>query len=376
MHHHAGMKRKRTGLAAAFALALAVALFSIRSTGQIPVITSRSFLSFASAHSISQAFSLKADAAGPALIPFAALDRAGYIDPERAAIYTFPYSERIAIDASGWIQYDQLGELLEIEKPGQVPLTLRAFAYPWFHAGRRFLLRADQMALAEIDDRGTIVWEHEFPMIITALDASADLAAAGLLDGSIVLMGRRGAVSYLKPDNSRGIASTVYGLALSSDGKMVAVIRGMSPKRIELFAASGTMLQKKKECLLPSNAPHQATAAFSDDGSHVIAAMGGELYHYDVRSNRVVSLASDMGQDGNRAYTVLGPAGRQSIAVLAAAPADSGKDNAIVDSCAVWVLRHGEPILSYPGAVGFSASKQTLAFVTERGVDCMKGEGL
>jgi hypothetical protein len=189
-------------------------------------------------------------------------------------------------------------------------------------------------------------------------------------------MDRDGSISFIKSDNSRGVINPVYGLALSPDGKMAVVIRGISPKRIELYAADGTILQKKKECLLPSNAPLQATAAFSDDSSHVIAAMGSELYHYDVRSNRAVSLASEMRQNSNLAYTVLGPAGRQSIAVLAGMSANSGKADGGFDSSAVWILRHGESILSYPGAVGFSASKQTLAFVTESGVDCLKGEGL
>ncbi|MCX8013264.1 MAG: hypothetical protein N3A02_03105, partial [Rectinema sp.] len=207
------MNKKRTGIILAIILCLIFNIISIRPAGKIPIIGSRTFIPFERARPLAET-----PFPDHLLIPFAAPRHAGYLDPNANQLYALSYSGRIAIDAAGWIRYDRFGDELEIEGPRQHARQLKVFAYPWFGSERRLLLRADQMALAEISADGTVVWDHEFPMIITALDASRTLVASGFLDGSLAVVDEKGAVSWVITNSSEGAIDPVYGLAVSRDG--------------------------------------------------------------------------------------------------------------------------------------------------------------
>lgn len=371
MHHRNEMKKRRFHIFAFIVAAVLFVLLSVRGTKKQEQISEAIFLPFSSALDPA---SISRQNPSPSLISFLGDGYLGYIDSANNQLYAAQFSDRAAIDSSGWISYDRLATALQAFSLGSKPSTIAGYGYPWFKSSRRFLIRADQMGIAEMHADGSIVWEREFPMPITAIDATPTTLGIGFLDGSIRFLGKKAENLYSEPHDSQQDSQhirTVYGIALSGDGRSAAVLRGMSPQKIESYRRAGTGFVKSSERELPSGAPLQATMCYAEDGSHVVIAQGEQLIYYNTKKNYVRKLANGaaLGNVASGAFVqhfVLGPTGGNTIAVLQVQSQNP-------PTTKVLILKHGIIEREEPGAVSASAGKGALIIVFRDGVEIVKG---
>ena len=375
MHHRNEMKKRRFRIVAFIVAAVLFVLLSVRGTKKQEHVTETIFLPFSSAldpANISRQYPT------PSLIPFLGDGYLGYVDSVSNKLYAAQFSDRAAIDSSGWISYDRLATAFHAFSVGSRPSTLAGYGYPWFKSSRRFMIRADQMGIAEIRTDGSIVWEREFPMPITAIDATPTTLGIGFLDGSIRLLGTKGENLYSESWNYQQNSQydsqhirTVYGIALSGDARYAVVFRGISPRTIDSYRRAGTGFVKFSERQLHGGSPLQATMCYAEDDSHVVIAQGGQLIYYNTKKNYIRELAdvdASASPDSDTLVQdfVLGPTGGNSIAVLQVQSKNP-------KAAKVLILKHGIIEREESGAVSVSVGKGTLIIVRRDGVGIVKG---
>ncbi len=249
--------------------------------------------------------------------------------------------------------------------------VLMAYAYPWFKASWRILVRSDQMGIARFNNQGSILWEKEFSMPITALDASSQVIAVGLLDGSLHIFDAEGALVFAAQAGFQDI-QTIYGIAVSGDSKYIVVLKGFSPQKIETYKQSESSYTRISESPLKQQAVLQATMAFAEDDSHVIIARENQLIYYNIKDNynKQIELQAEhnepLDKDEGVQFFALGPIGRATIAVLRIKVPDP------LDS-EVLILKHGLLRRVAPDAISVSEGQGTLAIVYRDGIELLKG---
>ncbi len=360
------MRRRFYGLILGIA-AIIFSLFSVRSTLPEREIASSVFLTFSEALDLSRIPMARTDQ----IMPFIGDSFLGYADLSKNKLYVHPFKERAAIDKLGWITYDRLATDLQLYDINGRKRSLQAYAYPWFKASWRVLLRADQMGIALIDETGFILWEKEFPMPVTAIDASSSFLAIGTLDGSISVFDRNGC-AVLSIQASFQESQTIYGLALSKDSKYLIILRGISPKKIETYRFEDNSFAKLSESSLMVNTTFQATMAIAQDNSHAIMSFGDLLIYYNIKNKYYKILEAEMlGGDLSEnqtdvRYFVLGPLGYSLVAILRSGLEDTAKSD-------VLILNHGLLVHIAHGALGAISDEEVIGFVYKDGVELLKG---
>jgi len=360
------MRRRYYGLILGIA-AIVFSLFSVRSTLPEKEITSIDFLAFSEALNLSIIPMNKSDK----ILPFVGDSLLGYADLAENKLYVHPFKGRAAIDKAGWITYDRLATNLQLYEKNGREQPLQAYAYPWFKASWRVLLRADQMGIALIDKTGFILWEKEFQMPVTAIDASSSFLAIGTLDGSISVFDRNG-WAILSIQASLQESQTIYGLALSGDSKYLIILRGISPKKIETYRFEDNSFAKLFESSLMVNTTFQATMAIAQDNSHAIMSFGDLLIYYNIKNKyyRILEaemLGGDLSENQTDVrYFVLGSLGDSLVAILRS----SLEDTASFD---VLILNHGLLVHTAHGALGAIGEEEVIGFVYKDGVELLKG---
>ncbi len=361
------MKRRSYSIVL-FLGAILFSLVSVRGARQKGVLGESTFLPFSQAQRVADLPPSRND-----LVPFIGDSMLGYLDAAAGKLYAMPYQERAVIDAQGWITYDRLATNVQLYGTDGKGKTLQAFAYPWFKASWRILIRADQMGVARIDEQGRILWEKEFSMPISALDASSSVLAVGLLDGSLYILDTQGKPVFLAQEDFHEVR-TVYGVAVSDDSKYVAVLKGLSPQKIEAYRQSASSYVRMSESILRPEAVLQTSMAFAEDDSYVILARGNQLLYYNVKANYIkqIEVSTGAAQDGlpekggDVQFFALPSPGGATVPVLQVRTSDPS-DTSIL------ILKHGLLELVAQGAVSLSGGEGWLAIVYEDGVQLVKG---
>jgi hypothetical protein len=358
--------KKRTYTVVLIIAALLFSLFSIRSTRQENAAEKCVFLPFSQAQDVANMQS-----SPDALLSFLGDSELGYIDITANRLYTQTYQGKAAIDNQGWIIYDRLATNLQLYgRDGQSRVP--AYAYPWFKASWRILVRADQMGIARINGQGAILWEKEFSMPVTALDASSQVIAVGLLDGSLRVFDVHGAPVFSVGAGFQNIRA-IYGVAVSGDSKYVVVLKGLSPQKIETYRHSESSYIKISESTLKQQFALQATTAFAEDDSHVIIACGTQLIYYNIKGNYIKKIELNRGEGGSAdwdedvQFFALRPTGGATVAVLQIEGASESLDSEVL------ILKHGLVERVAPDAISVSVKQGTLAMIYKDGIELLKG---
>jgi hypothetical protein len=358
--------RKRSYGLVLFMAAILFSLVSVRSARHEGAAGKSVFLPFSQARDLADLPSSR-----NGVLSFIGDSVLGYIDTAADRLYALPYQGRAVIDDQGWISYDSLATDLQLHGTDGRGRTLPAYAYPWFKALWRILVRGDQMGIARIDEQGTIVWEKEFSMPITALDASSRVIAVGLLDGSLHILDTHGKLVFIAPAGFQEVR-TVYGVAVSGDSRYVVVLKGLSPQKIETYRQSESSYAKISESNLRQQAVLQASMAFAEDDSHVILARGNQLLYYNVKGNYIRQIELNTGQEElpgkgeDVQFFTLKSTGGATVAVLQIQASDP-------PGTGILILKHGLLERVAPDAVSISGGQGGLAIVYKDGVELVKG---
>ena len=265
-------------------------------------------------------------------LPFRLGDRFGYFTADGSILFVETVSYGVALAPDVFATYDSLSEGFAIRSPSGAEVSrVSAPGYPFFAAGRRFLIGPDQATVTELAGNGSAAWTYQVPSIVTAFDASPSLAVFGLMDGTIVGFNRSGAVALdFAPGGSR--IAGVYGVAASPDGLLVAAITGADKQRLVILEKRSTAYRVAYHRYLASDYRRPVSMAFTEDGQRLAyeSPAGIGIYDRATHGESVVPVPATprMGQTarGGELMVFLSGKGDQKRLICTAAP-----DRRVVD---------------------------------------------
>jgi len=135
-----------------------------------------------------------------------------------------------------------------------------------------------------------VLWQRDFSSLITAFASSDGLALFGLMDGSLVGIGKDGSeLLSFSPGGSR--VAGIYGCAVSPDGQMVAAISGLDKQRIVVLERRTSAYRVTYHRWLDSDFRRPVAMGFTEDGRYLAYERpdGFSIYSCEGRSEARVS---------------------------------------------------------------------------------------
>jgi len=225
-------------------------------------------------------------------MPFRLGDRYGYFTADGDILFAATADYGVALSPDAYAPYDRLSEGFVVRSPQGTELAhVAQIGYPFFAAGRRFVIGPDQATVSELGKNGASLWSYQFPSIVTAFDASSSIAVFGLMDGGIVGLDSAGQTELnFAPGGSR--IAGVYGVAASPDGGLVAAITGADKQRLVILEKRSAAYRVTYHRYLVSNYRKPVYMSFTPDGRHLAYESPSGIGVYDVakRDETVVSV--------------------------------------------------------------------------------------
>ena len=259
-------------------------------------------------------------------IPFRLGGRFGYFSADGTILFAGTAAYGVAISPEAFASYDRLSEGFTIQSPdGSALARVSAPGYPFFAAGRRFVIAPDQAAVSELAQSGAALWTYQFGSIVTAFDASPSIAVFGLMDGRIVGLGATGTVLLDFSPGGSHIAG-VYGVAVSPDGLLAAAITGLDKQRLVIMEKRSSAYRVAYHRYLTSDYRRPVAMSFTADGSRLAyeSPSGVGVYNRSTRSESLISApaASRLGftARGGELMVLLSGSGEDKRLLYAALP--------------------------------------------------------
>ncbi len=235
--------------------------------------------------------------AGSTSIPFRLGERFGYFDSDGKILFASTPSYGVALSRTSYASYDRLSEAFSLRSPaGNELARCELPGYPFMAAGRLFVVGPSQSTVSELGADGKSLWTYEFPSLVTAFGASASLAAFGLLDGTMIGLDAKGAETlHFAPGGSR--IAGIYGIAVASDGLMVAAISGLDKQRLVVLERRSAAFRVTYHRWLDSDFRRPVALSFTADGRRLVYEAPGGAGVYD-RATRSESTLAVPGPEG------------------------------------------------------------------------------
>jgi len=228
-------------------------------------------------------------------LPFRLGDVFGYFTEEGKILFADRAAYGVALAPDAFATYDSQSEGFVLRSPtGKELSKVTAVGYPFFAAGRRFVIGPDQATISELGDSGASAWAYQFPSIVTTFDASPSLAVFGLMDGRLLGFDPSGKVVLdFAPGGSR--VAGVYGVAVSPDGLLVAAITGADRQRLVVLERRATAYRVTYHRYLPSDYRRPVAIAFTDDGKFLAyeSPAGIGIYDRAGREESVIAVPAE-----------------------------------------------------------------------------------
>jgi hypothetical protein len=233
-----------------------------------------------------------------ASIPFHLGDHFGYADDTGNFTINRKLQGNLSISDTRWAEYRATPELIEVRDPqGENLLRIEdGRGYPLFLDNRTFLIADELNTLSALDDKGSILWTHDFAAPLTWIDAAAGLVLTGSLDGVVEVLNSEGRrVFSFEPGGSR--LAVILGCAISRDGSRLGIISGIDDQRfllLERFGApeSGEYKVSYHE-FLEDGFRRPVPISFIDNDSRIVFERQGGLGIHDLSSRTTVRIPLD-----------------------------------------------------------------------------------
>ncbi len=209
---------------------------------------------------------------GTALAPFQLADRFGYVTPVGTLAYLSSTGFRVTLSPRGFVTYPRVGTTWLLQDgTGEVLLPFSGNGYPLLSGdgARLFLVRTDLTGLTELSARGEPAWTRDFPTLMTTASVSGDWTAVGLLDGTLALLDRGGAVAFQRQVPGSRIP-VVLGCAVTPDGSRLAAVAGIDPQYVIVFERRGTSWAVVSQAELGTDFRREVRIGFAPDGRWLV----------------------------------------------------------------------------------------------------------
>lgn len=213
--------------------------------------------------------------AEPGWVPFIVKDYFGYISPDGSELFRDAVQGRVALLPQAFCNYDKLGDNLVIRDPVQNYMyPIDVLGYPIVRDDLFFILSADMTGVTVCSAGGEFLFDRRFTSLISSIDCSGGIVSIGLLKGRTEIFDREGNnIASLESSGSR--IDAVYGTAVSSDGRMIAVIHGLDPQRVSIYRRQTGEYTQMKRFSLDEERRSQVIVAFSEDNTQLLVETAG-----------------------------------------------------------------------------------------------------
>lgn len=200
--------------------------------------------------------------------PFQLGDLYGFVTPDGklASIARAPF--RVALSRRGAVPFARIGGTWMFDGPsGRALASFSGSGYPLLSPDgeRIFLVKTDLTGLSELGESGEPAWTRDVPSLLTSVAIAGDWLAVGLLDGSVAVVDRRGAVVFEDAPAGSRIAAT-YGVAVTADGGRLAAVTGIGPRVLTLWRRSRGGYVPSARIPLHADVRREVRVAFAADG--------------------------------------------------------------------------------------------------------------
>lgn len=212
--------------------------------------------------------------------------RYGAVTPDGTRIWSRGAAFDAAVSDTLFLPYDRESKVLEAFMPGgDTAFRIQAEGWPFFRAGRLFLMSPEMDSVSEYSPEGELLWSYDFPFKITDFDATESLAVAGLLDGSIECVDSSGkSVFSFTPGGSR--IEVTLGVALDPREEAIAAVCGADRQRFILLVRKGGTFKVQYHRYLDSDYREPVTVRFTGDGRYVLYRQSEGIAVYDRQTGR------------------------------------------------------------------------------------------
>jgi len=175
------------------------------------------------------------------LLPFTLGNRFGYLSDDGKFAINQIRDGYISISERSWAEYEALPSSIKVMDPydEEIFIVENPKGYPLFLDNRNFIVGSEQNSITALSPAGEELWTHDFPALLTCVDAAGGYLLAGTLDGAVELLDFAGNMVFtpFEPGGSR--YSVILGCAISQDASRLALISGVEKQRFLLLEHSG-----------------------------------------------------------------------------------------------------------------------------------------
>ena len=223
-------------------------------------------------------------------IPFKIGNSFGYFNEEGELAYLDKIFYGIAQSEKYFINYSSISSQIVINNNrGEFVNTVSANGYPWFRNGRLFLVSTNRKKVSEITVEGDLLWSDENLSEITSLDSNSSHAAAGYVNGDVIIVGPDYSIEKLfKPDLSR--INTVYGTGISDDSEYIAVISGIEPQYMLLFRKNHDEYTRIFSYQFVDSLRYSRLIDFTEDNKYLYFGSFESFYCYDIEKRNLYKI--------------------------------------------------------------------------------------
>ena len=249
----------------------------------------------------------------------------GYITGDGGLLHAEKTLFRVALAETGFINYTRLGtDWLLQDRNGKRVLSFSGHGYPLLSGdGKRiFNVKTDLTGIIESDKAGEPLWDRDFPSMMTSISLRGESLLVGLLNGTLLLLGRQGSPLFeYAPGESR--IPVILGDAVSGDGALLAAVSGIDPQYLTVMRRGGSTFARLSKTALSSDFRREVRMSFSPDSRFLMLEGERSTGLYDPASRRL-SWVSLRGTVAGMSFP-----GRGQYAALAA------RDGPLAELCIV-----------------------------------------
>jgi len=142
---------------------------------------------------------------------------------------SFPY--KAAVSSNHYATYLTNSQSIKLYEPkGTETGTIQQKGFPYIQDDNIYVFLPGGSSFSKCDDSGEVKWTYEAYAPVTAFSTTDKECAAGLADGSVIVLDENGKKSYeFIPGGSR--YPVILGTALSPSGNFIATLSGRDRQR-------------------------------------------------------------------------------------------------------------------------------------------------
>lgn len=196
----------------------------------------------------------------------------GYVGPSGRLVHVEKTLFRVALSEAGFVNYTRIGSDWVLRDPaGERLFSFAGRGYPMASAdgARVFVVKTDLTGLQEVDRSGEVLWNRDFPSMLTSISIEGNHLIAGLMDGSLELLDRTGAVVFTHAASGSRIP-VILAAAASPDGSRLACVCGIDPQVLTVLGKKGASFAETSRTLLSAEFRKEVRLLFSPDSRYLV----------------------------------------------------------------------------------------------------------